>query len=821
MKPESNSASADDYDYVLSCLCSRDLTKRIEYLQRLWEQLCFVNWNQNAFLSMRYHCLKFIEIAKICGCESVSEITLRLMSYLDEIVASKQLPEDEQRYLIRQLLKNLGLNINEFNHSSGENTDLENETEKLDLHKQRDNKLIYIVDDDDYLSEFISIHITSEGYSVRTFSKPEEMLPVIEETVPSLVLMDVVFPDGGLTGIDAVNKVTTLTKNKTPVIFMSGRTDISARIDAIRAGGKGYFTKPVNIQNVIKKIDELVLVDNCPYKVLVVDDKTDISSHYINILEADGIIVKVVKKPLNVIKYIKSFTPDILLIDYDLKLCKGTELSTAIRQEQDLNCLPIIYMVDNVAASKKDIMLSQNGDDYVSKPLDDITLIETIKRNIIRARRISSNSGTVELFDPATDLTSRKKFISDVEVAVLSAVDRGPNSAIIWINFENIEEINQSIGPTYSNSVVKQITNTIFNDLTDKDLVSQLSESTFCILTSPREKEKTITLANLANKALNEIEVSYSDHHFKLKCNTGISFVLPGSHGSRSALAEAENACYHSEKSQGDNIVQFMGNVDEFQNDIVQSMEKTGITNWLQDRSFSLAFQPIICLGKSKRELYEVLIRMEDENKDILLPAEFLPLAAKEGLMHEVDRWVIEHAIRKLAENNNSRSNLFIKLDRDSFYDDSLIEWIGYCLKSAGIKEQQRIIFEISEKVILDNMEAVKKFSSTVTNYGCGIALDHFGVTNESLRILNDLPFEFVKIHSASINELSTDKELKEKYHSLIKSALVKCNDVIVGAIENPNTLSLVWGWGVRYIQGNFIQAPHKDLVFEFDKHRF
>jgi len=239
----------------------------------------------------------------------------------------------------------------------------------------------------------------------------------------------------------------------------------------------------------------------------------------------------------------------------------------------------------------------------------------------------------------------------------------------------------------------------------------------------------------------------------------------------------------------------------------------------LREKNFSLVFQPILSIGEKKEELYEVLVRMLGENGDLLLPADFLPVALEKGLMHEIDRWVIDHATTKLSDDFHARShaNLFMKLSSESLNDKMLITWVSNYLKNSRIRGQQRLFFELSEHVIVKNMSSIKEFAKSMKDLGCGLVLDHFGDTAHSMEILNELSVDFVKIQSASINEISINNDLRIKYESLIRSALEKCDDVIVGAVENPHNLSLIWDWGVRYVQGYFIQPPHKDLLFDFE----
>lgn len=797
-----------------------EITEKIENVHQLWDKLCFVNWSAGAFKALRRMMLALVTQSKALGYDDVSDTSIRFISYLDIIIDAGQVPEEDQRYHISQMILSLK------NAMSETECELvvasEKHSSSVNVHEigNRKNKLVYIIDDDEQVAEFIAIQIRSSSYLVRLFARPYQMLDALMNESPAAIIMDIVFPDGNYSGIEAVNKVGELTGYKTPVILMSGRTDMSARIQAIRAGSEAYFIKPVNVTNIINRLDELVLhKDHTPYKVLIVEEDLTEAEICSNALELEGVRSKIVKNPLEVIQYIRSYNPDLVLMGDNLNVCKGAELTAVIRQEIDLETLPVVYLISGVKPKMMHITVYQQGDDYLTRPIDEDDLVNVVKRNIAISRRLTPRIKLNNKIDPVTGLIKQKIFFADVDVAVFTAAKGEEQQSVFWIGIDNLESIFREVGAAYSNPIVKQITNTLCACLSDKDLITMFSDSVFCLLIAARNKDETQKLANLISEKINNLDIKVSNGKFNLKCNIGITTVLPQSTSGKEVLAQAENACFYAKDSIEKNVAHHKPDTRKSTYSNVFPLSDKNIEKGLRKNSYSLVFQPILCVGEKNEELYEALVRMLDENGDLLQPSEFLPVASKKGLMHEVDRWVIDHSLCKLSEDYHARTNanLLIKLSGESLKDKMLVTWINNCMKNSKVRGQQRIFFELTERTVAENMSGVKSFIEDVKELGCGIVLDHYGSTDLSGEIIKELPFDFVKIHSAAINELVNDESIRIKYEGLIQTALTHCDDVIVGAVENPYNLSLIMSWGVHYVQGYFIQPPHEDLLFDFE----
>lgn len=118
-----------------------------------------------------------------------------------------------------------------------------------------ENRLIFLVEDDPHLSQDLALQISCFGYQVRTFDKIAELEEAIAQTPPAAAIVDVVFPQDSLAGPKTITAIQQHREQPLPVLFISARNDLMARLQAVRAGVKAYYPKPINIVELIDALD--------------------------------------------------------------------------------------------------------------------------------------------------------------------------------------------------------------------------------------------------------------------------------------------------------------------------------------------------------------------------------------------------------------------------------------------------------------------------------------------------------------------------------------------------------------------------------------
>ena len=193
-----------------------------------------------------------------------------------------------------------------------------------------------------------------------------------------------------------------------PVIFVSIRKDFESRLQAVRAGATHYFVKPLAMKKLIQVLDEIV-ADGKPidaFRILVVDDDEALTNIYRLSLEGAGMQVMVVNDPMQALPQLKVFEPELILMDINMPACDGMELASIIRQFEEYNSTPIIFLTTEWRTEKKLAAMSLGSDDFLTKPIMPWHLVASVKSRVKRARILKN--GSLEIQKSLHDLENLK-----------------------------------------------------------------------------------------------------------------------------------------------------------------------------------------------------------------------------------------------------------------------------------------------------------------------------------------------------------------------------------------------------------------------------
>jgi PAS domain S-box-containing protein len=226
------------------------------------------------------------------------------------------------------------------------------------------------------------------------------------------------------------------------------------------------------------------------------------------------------------------------------------------------------------------------------------------------------------------------------------------------------------------------------------------------------------------------------------------------------------------------------------------------IRDALDEGRMTLYSQPIVALGDGQPS-QELLLRMVGSNGEITPPGSFLGVAEEYGLIGEIDRWVIAHAIRMAAGGRR----LHVNLSAASISRLDLLPLIERELRERQT-DPSNMVFEITETALMDNVEAGEAFARGLSALGCQIALDDFGTGFGSFTYLKSLPITYVKIDVSFVRDLVTH----EANQHVVKAIVSMCRDfgyqTIAEGVEDPATLALLTDSGVDFAQGFHVGRP-------------
>lgn len=251
----------------------------------------------------------------------------------------------------------------------------------------RGGNLIYLVEDDELLAADLVARLEKEKFRVRHFISPKHLEVEFEKEFPSVIIMDIVFKDGNVAGAEGISKLKQKVEVCPPVIFISVRNDIEARLSAARAGATRYFCKPLDINKLIGTLDGLTeRVVTKPYRVLVIDDDSTLLEFYSEVLGQFNIEVKTISKPMEGLEALAYFNPDVIVLDVHMPECSGPELAQVIRQDDTWALIPILFLSSEADLNIQLEARNFGGDDFLMKPVEPSHLVSAVVAKAKRAR---------------------------------------------------------------------------------------------------------------------------------------------------------------------------------------------------------------------------------------------------------------------------------------------------------------------------------------------------------------------------------------------------------------------------------------------------
>jgi EAL domain-containing protein (putative c-di-GMP-specific phosphodiesterase class I) len=204
---------------------------------------------------------------------------------------------------------------------------------------------------------------------------------------------------------------------------------------------------------------------------------------------------------------------------------------------------------------------------------------------------------------------------------------------------------------------------------------------------------------------------------------------------------------------------------------------------------------------------------MIDTDGTIIMPGEFISVAERTGLIHQINRYVLQASIEKLAslKGLETRINLSINLSGRVMDDPQLLQQLTHLLSSHNV-DPQRLVFELTETAALADVNAAERLMTELQSLGCRFALDDFGVGFSSFYYLRELPLDIVKIDGSFIKQLPNNPKDQVFVKALTEMAHALGKETVAEFVEDETTLNLLADLGVVYAQGYHIGRPSPNI---------
>jgi DNA-binding response OmpR family regulator/HPt (histidine-containing phosphotransfer) domain-containing protein len=341
-----NSTATDQLEKELRRLRANFLNKlpgRLQALVEEWNALQGDGWSQDGARALHRSVHGLIGTAGSLGFSKMAKTARRLERRLVAMLEGKQPPTPEVSAEVIEWYERMGEDATAHAQQAVDPSSFENVAEwGAPIFEPRN--LIVVVEQEDPFARELAHQLGHFGFELQMFKKIDDLVADGVERRPAAVIMDLSSPEGDLLGEEVATKVRDELGDDVPLVFVSNRSDIEARLDAVRSGCNSYFVKPVNYSDVLETLDRLTRSEPEPYRILIVDDEPDTAEFHSTNLEMAGLETVTVTDPLEVMSQLVEFQPDVILMDVYMPGCSGLELAMVIRQEETFVGVPIVFL---------------------------------------------------------------------------------------------------------------------------------------------------------------------------------------------------------------------------------------------------------------------------------------------------------------------------------------------------------------------------------------------------------------------------------------------------------------------------------------------
>jgi len=419
--------------------------------------------------------------------------------------------------------------------------------------------------------------------------------------------------------------------------------------------------------------------------------------------------------------------------------------------------------------------------------------------------------------DLLTGLYNRTFFIDELDQAVIRAAADGETSSALYVGIDDFADIKSRLGMAESDLILGDVADLIKNHTEEPDIAARLEGHIFTILLKKTDIQDAVKQAKKLQHLISDHIFAVGKQSVTLTCSIGLCPVTETSDSSEVVLSRIDHA-YHTASDEGNSSLHVY-TVQEDREAGIELSEVwiTRINSALERDGFRLVYQPIVSIHGDPNESYEVFMRMVGDDNELIMPSQYLNTAEKAGLMTKIDRWIIAHALGVLADKRASGSptQLYIKLSADSILDKSLLPWLSEQLKGRRLAGDS-VGFEISEPTAMMHLTQAKTLVNGLKQLRCHVVLEHFGSGLNSFNALKHLNVDYLKIDGQLIKDLSSNEQNQVTVKSITEMAHSKGKLTIAEAVQDANSLAVLWQCGINYIQGHFLSEPGESLDFDF-----
>ncbi|MBW4791888.1 putative bifunctional diguanylate cyclase/phosphodiesterase [Pseudomonas tolaasii] len=411
------------------------------------------------------------------------------------------------------------------------------------------------------------------------------------------------------------------------------------------------------------------------------------------------------------------------------------------------------------------------------------------------------------LHDMLTGLPNRTLLADRIQQAIQAVMEQGGCFALMFIDLDGFKPVNDAFGHHMGDQLLREVGLRLREDLRSQDTLARIGGDEFVLLVQLSQPDDAMGLAErqvgLINRAF-----KVAEHELKISASIGIAMFPGNGSNPQDLLMNADAAMYHA-KGMGKNGYSFF-DVSMNTNARKQLQLLQDLRNAVEQGQLRLYYQPKFDAASGIAVGAEALLRWEHPQQGLLLPATFIELAEKTGLIIPIGEWVLNEACRQMAlwyAQGYEEWRIAVNLSALQFCHAGLVNSVAAALERHRLPANN-LTLEITETTAMSDADASMTVLQQLSDMGVDLSIDDFGTGYSSLMYLKRLPANELKIDRGFVRDLEHDSD-----DAAIVSAIVALGQalglrIVAEGVETNVQQHFLTRLGCNSLQGYLLGHP-------------
>jgi len=439
-----------------------------------------------------------------------------------------------------------------------------------------------------------------------------------------------------------------------------------------------------------------------------------------------------------------------------------------------------------------------------------VTEIE-LQRRTVEAERIERQLRHDALHDGLTGLPNRACFVERLRHAGERARRHAEDSfAVLFVDLDHFKVVNDSFGHLAGDELLVEVARRLSGCLRSVDTLARLGGDEFALLLEEvREPSDAARVAERLQVALRS-PMTIRDSEVFTSASIGIALYGRADDAPQHLLRSADLAMYRAKEHGRSRFEMFDPAMHIAAMDRLRM--EMDLRRAIERDQLLLHYQPVFSLSTGGVVAVEALIRWQHPDRGLIPPLEFIPIAERTGLIGDIGRWVISRACQQLKSWERdfgyaAPQSVWINVSPKQFAQRDLAEQVGELFASMSF-EPRRIKFEITESIMLEDIELATRTLGALRRLGVQVFMDDFGTGYSSLTYLGRLPLDGIKVDRSFVSQMGNDNRQAQLVGTIITLIRNLGLEPIAEGVETDQQARLLREMGCAFAQGFVFCRP-------------